>query len=124
MREITSHKVNDCNSQLEIHAVDEPGPGGANHLYHIKVPPHAGLTLPTWYAIAFQNGAIKEAGVNGLTHEALLAIVIDRLEAFQRGPYAHPANAKALEHLNEAVAALASRTKERVERGVEGTMQV
>jgi hypothetical protein len=33
----------------------------------------------------FQNGPIAEVGVNGVTHEVLLAIVADRLRSFQKG---------------------------------------
>ena len=41
------------------------------------------------FEIRFQNGPIAEAGVNGLTHEALLAVLEDRLVGFQSGPYHH-----------------------------------
>jgi hypothetical protein len=76
--------------------------------------------------IIFQNGpvSVDGNGVNGITHEALLAILIDRLEGFQAGPYANPHNAKALNHLREAQTALQARTRERMARGVEGTHTV
>jgi len=107
MRELTEHIVSgDQAVQLTIKVVDEPGAGGANHRYLIQwTPPEK--TLPTieelerilaedpyggelltlenqaiacgCCGIAFQNGPIKEFGVNGITQEALLAIVIDRL---------------------------------------------
>jgi hypothetical protein len=73
--------------------------------------------------ISFQNGPIAEAGVNGLTQEALLAIVADRLRSFQAGPYACPENGDALAAVEEAMACLHSRTKARMARGVEGTHQ-
>ena len=31
MRELTDHKVNGLNEALTIIAIDNPGPGGANH---------------------------------------------------------------------------------------------
>lgn len=31
--------------------------------------------------------SIAEVGTNGITHEALLAVLIDRLQSFQRGEY-------------------------------------
>ena len=68
-------------------------------------------------------GPIKEAGVNGLTGEALLAILIDRLRSFQAGPYACQQNATALWHLREALDMLQVRTRARIARGVEGTHQ-
>jgi hypothetical protein len=62
--------------------------------------------------------------VNGLTHEALLAILIDRLEAYQAGPYKSSYNEDALFSLNAAQLHLQRRTRERMQRGVEGTHTV
>ena len=122
MRELISHQVNGVNDGLTVWADDEPGSGGANHVYAIqwtdKRGPQLGMSLH------FQNGSIKEVGVNGVTHEALLAILIDRLEGFQSGPYACPANRDALACLRNAQQSLLSRTRERAARGVEGTMAV
>lgn len=118
MREITAHKVNPVNDQLQILVMDEQGAGGANHEYSIQLP-GGGYTK-----ISFQNGPIAEAGVNGVTQEALLAICIDRLECFQNGPYACAENAGALLHLKAAQVNLHSRTKARMARGVEGTHTV
>lgn len=117
-REITTHVVNPANDTLRLFAVDPPGIGGANHQYTIRLP------QGTEYFIDFQNGPIAEVGVNGLTHEVLIAIVEDRLRAFQSGPYANEFNAKALESLVEARKALQDRTRERMARGVEGTHNV
>ncbi len=116
-REITGHKVNPVNDQLLVEALDPPGPGGASHEYLIVTPPPHGRA----FQISFQLGPIAEAGVNGITHEALLAILIDRLEHFQAGPYANDYNAVALGHLQSAQGALFDRTRERMSRGVEGT---
>lgn len=115
MRELTEHRINPANDRLSITVLDEPGPGGANHAYTI------GGFGPRKTLIQFQNGPIAEAGVNGVTHEALLAIVADRMRAFQAGPFACPENADALTAVEEALAALLSRTRKRMERGVEGT---
>lgn len=117
MKELTSHKVNECNGSLIVRAVDEPGHGGAHHEYRIACP--AG-TLE----IVFQNGPIKEVGVNGITNEALLAIVRDRLEGFQTGPYKCRENELALVKIEEAQHWLSHRTWEREQRGVEGTHKV
>jgi hypothetical protein len=114
MREITSHVVNPANDKLKIIVRDEPGAGGANHEYEIALPDGSGVR------IAFQNGAINEHGVNGITQEALLAIVMDRLQSFQRGPFACRENALALTKVEEAQHWLFSRTLARMQRGVEG----
>lgn len=122
MRELTSHKVNGCNEALMVRAMDKPGHGGASHEYQIEFNddrPDAILCK-----INFQNGPIAEVGTNGITHEALLAILIDRLEGFQSGKFAHPYNADALTSLRSAQASLQQRTRDRLARGVEGTHQV
>lgn len=120
MRTIEDHKVNPANDKLTIDVADEPGSGGANHLYlvtgYASKHGNGGATL-----IEFQDGPINEVGVNGLTHEVLLAIVADRLRSFQAGPYACKANACALTHIEEAQHWLQQRTIERMRRGVEGT---
>ena len=117
MREITTHKTNECNSQITILAIDGPGNGGADHAYSICVPGGD----PGDVRINFQNGPIKEAGVNGLTHEVLIAIVIDRLQSFQKGEFACRENALALTKLDESAHWLNHRTQQRLARGVEGT---
>lgn len=118
MRELHGHKVNPANDVIAITVLDEPGPGGANHKYECSLP-DGSTTL-----IAFQNGPILEAGVNGLTHEALIAIVVDRMQAFQSGPFACRENALALTKLEEAQMWLLQRTRNRMVRGVEGTHTV
>jgi hypothetical protein len=119
MRQITSHRVNPVNDQVNIEVVDQPGAGGANHVYVVSWP--IGTTGREQVTIRFQNGPIAENGVNGITQEVLLAIVADRLECFQRGAYACAENQAALNHVLEAQRVLASRTKKRVAQGVEGT---
>ena len=59
--------------------------------------------------------------MNGISQEALLAILIDRLRGFQSGQYACRENAIALTKLEEATMWLQKRTLDRVRRGVEGT---
>lgn len=133
MRELTGHKVNPANDKLHIAVLDEPGSGGASHLYHITGFDSASNPSDPWTqrhgksaqhsSILFQNGPIAEVGVNGVTHEALIAILIDRLESFQKGRFAGAYNATALNHLRSAQDCLLARTRERLQRGVEGTHQ-
>lgn len=125
MRQIDDHKVNPANDLLTISVLDEPGAGGANHEYEIGFPVQiAGAPDMSPVRISFQNGPIAEAGVNGVTQEALMAICIDRLRSFQAGPYACRENAIALTKLEEAMHWLLSRTRKRMARGVEGTSTV
>ena len=122
MRELTEHKVNPANDVIQLHATDEPGSGGAHHAYAATWTDKDGTLQQR--VIDFQNGPINEAGVNGLTHEVLLAIVADRLRSFQQGPFASRYNALALTHIEDAQNWLNRRTLERMRRGVEGTHTV
>ena len=131
MRTIDDHKVNPANDTLTVKVMDEPGAGGANHRYDITgFDETRNLSTPDCddivpgTTILFQNGPIAEVGVNGVTHEVLLAIVADRLRSFQKGPYSCKANACALTHIEEAQHWLQQRTIERMRRGVEGTHKV
>lgn len=130
MRQLTDHKVNPANDTLSIRVIDEPGSGGANHAYMIEGfdnttnPSDVDDLDPSQCFILFQNGPINEVGVNGVTHEALLAILCDRMRGFQSGPYASSDNAEALSHMEAAQAALQRRTLARMVRGVEGTHTV
>lgn len=130
MREITDHKVNGLNEAITVTAMDEPGSGGANHAYTIDHPSRSSATpagpLDTITArcyIDFQNGPILETGFNGISNEALLAVVIDRMRGFQSGPFAGRENALALTNLEQAMMWLQKRTRDRIARGVEGTYQ-
>lgn len=74
--------------------------------------------------INFQEGPIKENGVNGVMNEDLIAIVIARLEGFQNSEFRCRENACAITKLEECLMWLRKRTVERESRGVEGTHTV
>lgn len=114
MRYLNDHKVNPANDKLELAVSGEPGSGGAYHDYVVMLPDGEE------FSIRFQNGPIAENGVNGLTQEVLLSILIDRLRCFQSGPFSCRENAMALTKLEEAQMWLHRRTRERMARGVEG----
>lgn len=133
MRELTSHKVNGLNEAITISVLDEPSQGNACHVYSIvAIPPEcmnpdgtldiqASADKGRGCRIEFQNGPIAEVGVNGISNEALLAVVEDRLLGFQSGQYACRENAIALTRIQEAIMWLQKRTRDRMARGVEGT---
>jgi len=106
----------------QVSVGDEPAHGGACHEYYIDRS-NNDMSEPAgeFGFIQFQNGPIKEFGVNGCHQEDLLAIVIDRLQSFQLGEYACRENAIALTKIQEAMHWLNHRTNERIKRGVEGT---
>lgn len=70
--------------------------------------------------IHFQEGAIKEHGVNGVFMEDLIAMCISRLEHFQRSEFSCRENAMAITKLEESLLWLRKRTMGREARGVEG----
>lgn len=128
MRTLKSHELG--IPTLKIVATDAPGLGGASHRYEIW---HETQGAQLGYGqmvsskklgdIKFQEGGIPSAGVNGVTHEALLAVVADRLESFQAGDYPSLHNEQALLFVKLALNALHQRTQERVKRGVEGQVR-
>ncbi len=115
---VPTKTIEQPDPHLHIAAIDEQGPGGAHHDYLVSIA-GAGTTR-----IYFQKGGIAEAGVNGLTNEALLEIVRHRLGCFQDGPFKCHENAVAFQGVEQALRALYERTRERRRRGVEGTSTV
>lgn len=110
-----------AENYTRIFATDDQGPGGANHQYFVstvKEPSHiVGV-------VSFQKGPVKEVGINGYMNEDLLAMVIDRLEGFQKGPYACEENDHAILNLKATLEWLNARTQKRVDAGIEGTSVV
>lgn len=123
LREIISHrgpKANELNRDLLLHAdMNTVGAGGACTRYIIDCD---NCRHNIHGQITFQSGPVKEAGINGWSNELLLAVVKDRLESFQAGPFSDDDNARALQHVTQALSALHVRTLKRTERGVEGTL--
>lgn len=68
----------------------------------------------------FQEGVVSQNGINGLTTEALLAICHHRITKLNE---AVPCleNEQALVCIKDALRALETRTRSRIERGVEST---
>jgi hypothetical protein len=119
-RMLSSHRVTGLNEKIRIEVLDNPGPGGACHTYRVSVDEE---TCVYSQVLEFQNGPIQEVGVNGISVEALLAIVEDRLIGFQSGQFSCRENAVALTKVQEALMWLGKRTRDRLARGVEGTME-
>lgn len=80
--------------------------------------------IPALAIVNFQEGAIKEHGVNGVCNEDLIAMVICRLEHFQKSEYSCRDNAMAITKLEEALLWLRKRTIGRENRNVEGTSEI
>lgn len=121
MRELNSHLGSGLNCALKIIASDRVGAGGACLVYRITgcVSDDDGAVDVT---LAFQDGPIAMRGINGISNEALLAIVEDRLAGFQMGPFSCEENGVALWHIQRAIGTLHARTEDRAARGVEGAL--
>lgn len=101
-----------------VYAIDEPGAGGANHLYKIEANGRDG----EYALIQFQQGTRKdENAIHGIIDTDLLEIVRDRLKSFQNGNFATAYNEKALEHIEIALMYMNQRVEDRIERNVLGT---
>lgn len=107
------------HEHITVEVIDQPGPGGANHVYAIRMDHGPDCQFPMIFPISFQKGAVNEAGLNGISDECLLAIVKDRLQGFQRGEFSCRENAIALTKLEECMMWLEVGHKNRIAR-IEG----
>ena len=107
---------------MEIKRLDDKGPGGAHHRYEVRIPNREGYEVST--RIQFQRGPREEPdSIPGILEPVLLAIVMDRLKAFQAGEYACRENAIALTKIEEALLWMKRRADNRAKRGVLGTTE-
>ncbi|HEY8560506.1 MAG TPA: hypothetical protein VIL74_09025 [Pyrinomonadaceae bacterium] len=119
VRYIETHKISKLNrDNIVVRATDEKDSDGANHEYAIIVCTDKGIVSET--AIKFQKGGLKETGVNGITDQSLIAIVLDRMVGFQAGPYASVYNEPVIDHLKGALGEMAKRYDLRATLGIEG----
>lgn len=106
MRQLDSHKVNPVNDLVSVTVIETPS--GEPVSYQLDTPNGVKTVLN------FQNGPIGEVGVNGITNEALLAIIVDRLSFFQKSQFACRENALAITKLEEGMHWLLARTLSRM----------
>lgn len=100
-------------NQVEVkHVSNDTFPPG--HYYVISHPANG-----VYSEVLFQNGPVKEVGVNGLTNEALLALVLHRLRILNTN-FPCRENSLAITNIEQGVMWLEQRTKDRVKRNVEG----
>jgi len=114
------------NDMIRIEA-DEPGVGGASHEYQCAMTvPHTldGMTGNIQIhplRLEFQHGPPGgEGSTYGVTHEALYAILLDRLRAFQAGPFPSEETDAQIRLIEEALSIAVLRVKRRAARGVLG----
>lgn len=111
-REVTEHQVS-VGIVDRVLAGGAVSAGGASSRYVIGVGDSESDGVKQCLAvITFQNGNPATVGRNGVTLEALLAVSLDRLKAFQAGPFPSDYNAAAIHHIDLALAALKMRQVE------------
>jgi hypothetical protein len=69
-----------------------------------------------------QNGPVKENGKNGCQLDSMIAVAMHMITKLNE-KYPHPNNDNAIGFLGKALNELDIRTKDREDRGVEGTSQ-
>lgn len=128
------NRIQKLENLNDVFALDDPGPGGAHHLYEV-VKLNTGRiceeddtfrTRPEnmLLTVQMQEGPRNSPDViHGVLDTDLLEIVRDRLTAFQAGPYACRENACALTHIEEALLWMNKRVEDRITRGVLGTYE-
>ncbi len=125
---IDHHDGHELNKNLRIVAVDTLGPGGAPHLYVVMVrhldpaDPTGSVFIETECArVQFQCGPRNEPGSTpGVTHMAMIALLLHPLRCFQNGPFASRFNALAIDSLEVALNWMHARVRDRAARGVLG----
>lgn len=116
------HDGHGLNEQLVIVRDErDPNAGGASHHYTVY---YGDPNLPQSYVamtLQFQHGPRNvEGSLPGCTEGVVLAILIDRLRAFQAGPYSCRENAIVLTKLEESLMWVKERAHARAARGVLG----
>jgi len=80
VRTITTHHTHDASKALTLDAVEDDS--GEPYVYVLGINGPDGVTLESGH-LQFQRGPLRD-GVNGISDEVLLAIIIDRLEHAER----------------------------------------
>ena len=125
-RELYDHKRNKFNREcVEVRTADSRANDNAHHKYTIQVWKHAQTSEESSICVEavtlnFQNGGLKEVGPNGITDQALLAIVMDRLKSFNDGQFRCRENSLAITHLELVLMYMEERANDRARRGAEG----
>lgn len=125
MKIVTLHHVPGADTNVQVVAVGPLSAGGAHSHYQIRGFDTARNTANadddgyrssfSMLPVIFQNEKPSEEGLVGITMESLMAVCIDRLAAFQAGPFPCVENETAKTHLEQAMASLQSRTARFVE---------
>lgn len=87
------------------------------HVYTIEVPRQHDGSYTT--LLEFQNGPLQEFGVNGITNEQLLEILLHRMAILNKA-FPCRENSLAITNMEQSLMWLERRTNRRMAAGVEG----
>lgn len=125
-RELFDHKNNKFNREcIKVETADLRASDSAHHAYKISVEVKAQTSNETDQTVhevvlQFQNGGLKEVGANGITDQALIAVVLDRMRSFNEGQFRCRENSMIITKLEEAMLWMEKRSNDRARRNVEG----
>ncbi len=121
---MTNQKATDTPTTVVLEPINSERPSQALPEPHMIVDINVPRTVEVPYGfIQFQDGPVREAGVNGTSMEVVLKVIIERLEGYQRGPFPCKENEMALMCCKQAQEWLDARTAARRAQGVEGINQ-
>ena len=89
------------------------------HEYEVKFQDDVNNISKMVDVVKFQNGPVPEMGVNGLTNEMLLTILIDRTEILN-DKFPCIENGMAISYMKQSLEWFNKRTENRIKRQVEG----
>ncbi len=107
-------RIHTDNNGVAVNAISTLSDGTDVEGHHYQV-----LMGVQGVTIQFQNGPVSESGVNGLTNEALLALLIHRTK-FINKKFPCRENSIAITNMEQALMWFEKRTADRIDRGVEG----
>jgi hypothetical protein len=105
-RTVTKHQIDVFNQDLSIEVLSPPNRQTKATVDYLISNAVSGIELAY---IKFQEGDPAKVGINGISNEALIAIVLDRLKSFQDGPHNNKFNTEAMSLLEAALDVLEDR---------------
>lgn len=104
-----------------LHGESVTGHGTPRYTQFVMQPPK-GVPLRTldWGTVFFQDGPVREHGLNGIQTEDLIELALERMKIHQQQAPC-PENALTIDALQTAIDLQEGRRRERQQRGVEGT---
>ena len=111
------NRIHEDNNGIFVNALNDTNEADSSSGHHYQIGWGAGSVM-----VDFQKGPVQENGVNGVTNESLLAILIHRTKELNN-QYPCRENAIAITKMEEALMWFDKRTADRIERNVEGTDQ-